>query len=283
MATFYNKATLTYNDGSLESNVVSGEIAEVLSMTKTALETNYNLRDPNTYVVSIVNSGNTPITGLTLTDNLGEYTYLTRTLTPLDYEAGSVKYFSNGLLQAAPTVTSQSPLTVTGITVPANGNAQIIYKVNTNQYAPLGAGAQITNTATLSGAALPNDITDSATVAHTNVPDLSITKALSPETVTENSELTYTFTIQNRGTAPITAADNASVTDTFDPVLNNITVTLDGRTLIAGTDYTYDARTGVFTTTAGAITVPAAAFSVGEDGAWTTTPGVAVLKVTGTI
>ena len=36
MATFTNKATLTYNDGAVDSNTVTGELLEVLSLTKTA-------------------------------------------------------------------------------------------------------------------------------------------------------------------------------------------------------------------------------------------------------
>ncbi|MDE7230503.1 MAG: DUF11 domain-containing protein [Oscillospiraceae bacterium] len=283
MATFYNKATLTYNNGSTDSNVVSGEIAEVLSATKTVLEDSYDVNTPNTYLVSIVNSGANPYTGLTVTDNLGEYTHPSGTLTPLDYEADSVRYYVNGALQPAPTVTATSPLTVSGISVPANGNALIIYKAYPNEYAPLGDGASITNTVTVSGPTLPNDIEASATIDHANEPDLSITKTLSPETVTENSEITYTFVIRNNGAAPVLADANAAVTDTFDPVLRNITVTLDGRTLTEGTDYTYDTATGLFQTEAGRITVPAAAFTSDENGVWTTMPGVTVLKVTGTI
>ena len=34
MATFTNKATLSYNGGSVDSNIVTGEILEVLSLTK---------------------------------------------------------------------------------------------------------------------------------------------------------------------------------------------------------------------------------------------------------
>ena len=284
MATFYNKATLTYNNGSTDSNIVTGELAEVLSATKTALETDYDTDRPVTYLVSIVNSGATAVTGLTATDNLGEYTFGTGNLTPLTYVDGSLRYYVNGALQPAPTVTVTEPLTVTGISVPANGNALLIYKAYPNGFAPLGTDAEVTNTATISGASLPNDILATATVAHADDPDLSITKTLSPETVTENSEITYTFVIQNRGAAAADAAENVAISDTFNPVLNNITVTLDNAVLTEGTDYTYDETTGVFRTVAGRITVPAAAFtSDATTGAWNSTPGVAVLKVTGTI
>ncbi len=283
MATFYNKATLTYNNGSTDSNIVTGELAEVLSATKIALEADYDTDRPVTYLVSIVNSGANAVTGLTAADNLGEYTFDSGNLTPLNYVDGSLRYFVNGVLQPAPTVTSDSPLTVTGINVPANGNVLLVYKANPNSFAPLGAAAAVTNTVTVSGAALPKDILATATVAHANEPDLSITKTLSPETVTENSEITYTFVIQNRGGAAASAADNVVITDTFNPVLSNITVTLNNTVLTEGTDYTYDDATGLFRTVAGRVTVPAATFAADDTGAWSVTPGVAVLKVTGTI
>lgn len=283
MATFYNKATLTYNNGSTDSNVVTGELAEVLSADKTALDDDYDVNCPATYLISIVNSGSTPFTGLTVTDDLGAYTHTTGTLTPLDYVDGSIRYFSSGVLQPAPTVTSTSPLTVTGITVPANGNVLLVYKAYANEYAPLGTDAAITNTATVSGTSLPNDIEAIETISHANAADLSITKTLSPETVTENSEVTYTFVIQNRGSEAALADANAAVTDTFDPILSNISVTLDNTPLTEGTDYTYSGTTGRFQTVPGRITVPAAAFSADSTGAWSTTPGVTVLKVTGTI
>lgn len=285
MATFYNKATLTYNNGSTDSNIVSGELTEVLSATKTALDAEYNSGCPNTYFISIVNSGNIAFSGLTVTDDLGQYTSETAgALTPLDYVPGSAKYFINGSLQGTPSVNPASPLTFTGINVPANGNALIIYKAYANKYAPLGSGAEITNTATVSGSTLSSDVTASATVGFADDPGLSITKTLFPETVTEDSQITYTFIIQNRGGTAVVAGDNATVTDTFNPVLSNLSVTLDGKPLAATTGYTYNTATGEFATVPGQITVPAATFSSdNETGVWTATPGVAVLKVTGTI
>ena len=45
----------------------------------------------------------------------------------------------------------------------------------------------------------------------------------------------------------------------------------------AGTGYTYDEATGQFATVPGVITVPAATFTQGADGAYTRTPGLATL------
>ncbi len=98
MATFYNQATLTYNGGSVISNVTSGEIVEVLSVTKTPVVSEYTADGDVTYAVSIVNTGITEFSGLTITDDLGQYIFGTLTLTPLDYVENSVKYYINGTL-----------------------------------------------------------------------------------------------------------------------------------------------------------------------------------------
>ena len=99
--------------------------------------------------------------------------------------------------------------------------------------------------------------------------------------MTENGTIEYTFIIENFGN---TAATDAVLTDTFDPRLTNIVATLNGTVLTAGTDYTYDAATGLFTTVAGKITVPAATYTQdATTGAYTTVPGSTTLVVTGTI
>jgi hypothetical protein len=41
MATFFNQATLTYRGGATNSNIVAGEIREVLSANKTATSDTY--------------------------------------------------------------------------------------------------------------------------------------------------------------------------------------------------------------------------------------------------
>ncbi len=284
MATFTNQATLSYNGITTNSNIVTGEIVEVLSATKTAISTEYESGDRVTYAISLINSGTTALTGLTLTDNLGAYTLGTLTLTPLNYVQDSILYYVNGVLQATPTVTDDLPLTITGITVPANGNALIIYQVETNEFSPLATGSTVTNIATISGAGLTEDVVATETITVVNEAELSITKALTPVTVQENGQITYTFVIENRGNTAATAADLVSVTDTFNPILSDITVTYNGAVWTEGENYTYNEATGVFTTTPGDITVPAATYSQNiATGAYAITPGVSVLTVTGTV
>ena len=200
MASFFNQATLSYNGISTNSNITVGELVEVLSMTKTAIADTYTDGDNVVYVINIVNSGTLPFTGLTLTDNLGEF-------------------------------------------------------------APLAAESSVTNTATLTGGGITTPITATETINASSEAVLTISKALCPSTVTENGEVTYTFVIQNTGNTAAVAADNASVTDTFNPILNGLSVTFNGTAWTLGDDYAYNTATGEFATVPGKITVPAATFT----------------------
>lgn len=283
MATFTNFATLSYNGGTTDSNTVTGELLETLTATKTAVMNDYTAKDDVTYVLSIVNSGTAPITGLTITDDLGGYTYETDTIYPLNYTNGSIRYYVNGALQTAPTVISGPPMVISGINVPANGNALIVYEAYVTNYAPLGSAASITNTATLSDGGLATPLTAAETIVMEPRTDLNISKSICPATITENGQLTYSFVIQNTGSLAATAGDNVALTDTFNPKLNSISVTFDGTLWTEGTQYAYDGATGIFTTVPGQITVPAATYTQNADGSWTTTPGIATIVISGTV
>lgn len=284
VATFYNQAILSYNNSVTNSNIVTGELLEVLTAAKTAVQGSYRAGDDVTYVISIVNSGAIAYTGLTVADDLGTNAFGERNVTPLTYSDGSVKYYINGVLQTAPTVTAGPPLVFTGINVPANGNAVIVYTARVNEYAPLATGGTITNTATVSGGGLSTAVTATATLPVETAPQLTVTKSVNPTSVVENGELTYTFVIQNLGNTEAGAGDNAVLTDTFDPVLNITSVTFNGTAWSSPTQYNYDASTGAFATVAGAITIPAATYTQNPDtGAYSVTPGIGTLTVTGTI
>lgn len=283
MPTFTNMATLTYNGSTVNSNIVTGEIREVLTAVKTAVGDSYAVGETVTYVVSIVNTETTAFTGLTLTDDLGAYSVEQTTVYPLTYVEGSVRYYVNGVLQTAPTVTAGPPMVLSGISVPAGGNALVIYEVRVNAYAPPAQDSTVVNTVTVSGTGLTATLTAQETVTVRTGADLVITKALNPLVVPENGQLTYTFTIQNFGNAAVLATDDAILADTFDPVLNDIAVTFNGNIWTLGTNYAYDLTTGQFTTLAGQIAVPAATFAQNTDGTWSVTPGVSTLTVTGTV
>lgn len=283
MAQFTNQAQLSYGDSFINSNIATGEILEVLSAAKTAVRDTYAQDDTVTYMISIVNAGVTAFTGLTLTDNLGAYAFGGDTLTPLTYVAGTVKYYSNGTLQPTPAVTAGPPLVISGLTVPANGNAVIVYEATVNRYAPLTLESEIQNTAVLSGTGVTS-VTVTETINAVSEPLLSISKSVSPVPVTENGILTYTFLIQNNGNAPADADTAIVITDLFNPILSNLTVSFNGAVWTEGTNYTYDETTGTFATVAGQVTVPAATFSQDvTTGAWNVTPGVGTLVVSGTV
>ena len=272
---------LIYRGGSVSSNVVTGEIREIISVSKTAVMDSYTPGSSIVYVVSIANSGDTPAGGITVTDDLGGYEFEDETVYPLSYVADSLVYLVDGSVETAPDVEAGPPLVISDIEVPAQSNVVLIYETQVTPFAPLGSDAEITNTVTFTGPCIPAALTASATVPMEMDPSLSITKSLSPDVVSGCSELTYTFTIQNFG-AEAGADANIVMSDTFDPILTAIAVTLDGQALPAS-DCSYDETTGEFATNSGRITVPGATFTQNEDGTWTTTPGIIVLRVTGTI
>ena len=70
MATITNQAALSYNGITTLSNIAVGELVEVLTVTKTAADTTYTPGGTKTYAISLVNSGATAFTGLTITDTL---------------------------------------------------------------------------------------------------------------------------------------------------------------------------------------------------------------------
>ena len=283
MATFFNQATLRYNNTVTNSNIASGELVEVLSATKTAVRDTYLVGEDITYAVSILNSGTVPFTGLTVTDDLGAYTVGTTTVTPLTYGEGSVRYYVNGVLQPAPAVVAGPPLQVSGISVPAGGNALILYEAQVNAFAPPTVDGEVVNTVTVSGGGI-TPITATETVTARDAAALAVNKSITPAVVTDNSRVTYTLTLQNTGNTAVDATEDAVITDTFDPILTDLVVSFNGTALTEGTDYTYDETTGAFATLPGVIAVPAATYAQDPTtGEWTVTPGTSVLTIVGTI
>ena len=283
MATFTNQATLIYNGQSTVSNVTTGEITSGLTLTKTAISQDYGRDDHVSYIVTIANNGGA-ITGATLTDDLGAYPVGATTVTPLSYVVGSLLFYQNGVLTAGPTAAGGPPLVISGINIPAGGNVQIIYEAATNEYTPLAAGSEILNTVALTGVGIGEPVEDTATVTARNEVSLTIAKAICPAVVNDDGTLTYTFIIQNTGNTEVVATDGVIVQDTFNPILNPITVTYNGTTWTEGVEYTYDETTGDFATVTGNITVPAATYTQNPTtGVYSVDPGVAVITVTGTV
>ena len=284
MAIFSNQATLVYNGNTVESNIAYGEILDVLAATKTSVEGTYTPGQLVTYLVTLRNTSSSVLSDLTVTDDLGGYTFSGTTVYPLTYEAGSAALFVDGVPQSAPAVAPGPPLVVSGISIPAGSDAVLVYQARANDFADPAAGGTIINTITATGDGITTPITAMETVTAATAPQLTICKSITPSQVVDNDRVTYTFVIQNTGNEAVVATDNATITDIFDPILSALTVTFNGAVWTQGVQYNYNQTTGVFTTTPGQIVVPAATYTQDPvTGAYTATPGTATLIVTGTI
>ena len=284
MAIFSNQATLTYNGSSTNSNIAYGEILDTITATKTSVEGTYTPGGLVTYVVTLRNTGSAPLNNLTVTDDLGGYVFNGTTVYPLTYEDGSAALFLNGVPQPAPAVTPGPPLVITGISIPAGGDAVLVYQTRVNSFASPAAGGTIVNTVSVTGNGLNNPATATETVVVAADPQLTISKSITPTQVVDNDRVTYTFVIQNSGNEAVVATDDAVITDVFDPILTDLAVTFNGTPWTQGVQYNYNQTTGLFTTVPTNILVPAATYTQDPvTGAYTVTPGIATLVVTGTI
>lgn len=285
MALFYNQATLTHGGGTTVSNTTVGELLAGVTLDKTALSADYARYDSLSYLVTLTNTGTTAYNGLTLTDTLGAFIAegCAGAVVPLNYITGSLLYYIDGVAAPLPTVTVGTALTVSSINVPAGSTATLIYGVRVNEYAPLALGSTIINRASITGAQITEPTSDTSTVPVRASIDLTIAKALCPPTVAPDGTLVYTFIIQNTGN---TAQNDGTlvISDTFNPTLQGLTVTLNGEPLAEGTGYTYSAVTGAFATVAGAVSVPAATYATdAATGVVNVIPGVTILTVSGTV
>ena len=284
MAIFSNQATLTYNGNTTNSNIAYGEILDVLTASKTSVEGIYTQNGLVTYVITLRNTGNAALNGLSVSDNLGGYDFGGTTLYPLTYSDGSATLFIDGVLQPDPAVAPGPPLVISGINIPGGSDAVLVYQARANQYAPPTADGVITNTATITGDGLSAPVIATETVNSATTPILTISKSITPSQVVDNDRVTYTFVIQNSGNQAVVATDNAAISDVFDPILTALAVNLDGVSWTEGVQYNYIEATGLFTTVPGQITVPAAIYTQDPvTGAYSVTPGITTLTVTGTI
>ena len=287
MATIENFATVRYTSNGTAltrvSNVAEIGLASSVTFSKVSLGDEYTADGTVTYILTVSNTSSTPLTTLTVTDDLGTFTEGTLTLTPLTYVGPALLLVDGQDVTAQLSVDSTSPASVV-FSIPAlaaGATANIIYEVAVNGFAPLDGEAAITNTATLVTDADCADGTASATVTAASAADISVLKQMSPNPVVCGDTVTYTIRIYNYGNAP---AEDVQLVDAFDPAPTNITVSRNG-VLLPATGYTYEGGVLTVPPTGGTLdTVPAATF--GRDattGEVIVTPGVIEYVITGVI
>lgn len=287
MPSIENFATVSYTSGGITetkvSNVAEISVESAIGFTKTSLGNSYGDNSTLTYILTVTNSSTSAIAESTVTDNLGTYIYGTLELTPLDYISPAVLLINGQDVSAQLGVNTetQGSLIFTLPTIPAGATANIIYKAQVNDFAPLAIDSSIVNVSTFESSSECADTTASATVSVANAANISIIKQMCPNPVICGDTLTYSIKIYNYGN---TAAENVVLTDDFNPAPSNITVSRDG-TLLLGSDYTYaDGTLTVPSSTAASITVPAASFTQdATTGVISITPSVVEYTITGTV
>lgn len=280
-----NQANLTFNygtaTGSVTSNVATTTLLAPLSVEKTSVGNTYRADDKITYVLSVQNNGNTTISGITVSDDLGTYVLDEESLTPLVH-TGEASLYVNGVYVSAIIGAMEENRVI--FTLPAlapGANALVVYLAEVNEYAPLTAGSVIENTVTVTSASIPGALTATNIITVEDYADISIRKEMSPDAVSDGDVLTYTFTVRNDGN---TDATGVVLTDIFNPAPDAISVVVDGQT-VAVTNYSY--VDGFLTLPVGddfSMTVPAATIERNPNtGEITRIPGVLVITVSGMI
>lgn len=279
--TFYNTATLTYAGNTVRSNTVSGTITEAMNGDKIPLSRTYRKGDEVSYLITIRNTSNTVMNNVTVTDDLGKGIYGTGIHTPMAVKQDSVNVLVNGTPVLDADILTEPELTVSGFDIPVIGNATIAYTAVLNDFAPLTAGEEITNTVEVNADNLAAPISFDADIAPAVGAVLAVEKNLMPTVIPEDGSLIYTFTIRNFGNAATTTADAVVLSDIFTPKIAISNVYYGRTQWQENVNYTYE--DGVFTTLANQITVPAATFTRGTDDAVLIEPGTATIVITGTV
>jgi uncharacterized repeat protein (TIGR01451 family) len=282
MAVIMNQANLTYTYGTttatVASNIAETEWNAALAAEKRVLEDAYREDSTLTYLISLTNSAAAPVENLVITDNLGAFTPAgaAAPVVPLTF-AGNATLFIDGVFSENLTPTPvPEGIRFTVPSVPANASALLVYQTAVNAFAPLSAGSEIVNTATIGET---DPLTVSATVPVADYADVSIEKEMRPNPITDGDTLTAIFTIENRGNAEATGL---VLTDSFPITLSDVAVTVNGAPV---TDFTFEndlftlPEEGSGTT----LSVPAATFSEDASGAFSVTPGVLTVVLTGTV
>ena len=285
MPTIENFATVRYTSGGVPvttvSNIAQIDLASSVTFNKRTVGNAYSEGDLVTYIMTVSNTSSNPLNTVSITDNLGTFTYQTGELTPLTY-VGPAILLVDGQDASANLTTDSSVPSQLVFTIPAlaaGATANIIYTARVNEFAPLELDSTIVNDATLTTDSDCADGNATATVTVAPAADVSIFKQMSPNPVVCGDTVTYTIRLYNYGNI---AAENVQLTDVFDPIPANITVSRNG-VLLDGTAYIYENGTLTVPATA-SETIPAATFTRdATTGEVVVTPGTVEYVITGVI
>ncbi len=272
MATIINQANLTYTYGtttaSVQSNPAVAERIEAITIEKRVLAQAYRAHTALTYLITVQNNGAAQLQNLAVTDDLGAFTAegAADPIVPLTY-AGPAALYIDGVFSEAPdAAVGESGVTFTIPSLSAGSNALIVYTAAVNASAPLSQGSEITNTASV--ALTGENASASATVPVGAYADVTIEKQMSPDPIGTGEQMTVNI-----------AATDLVLTDDFPVPLSDVAVTVNGASF---TDFTFENDRLVLPASAATtLTVPAATFPTGENGA--ATPGLLTVVLTGTI
>lgn len=259
-----NRATVNYSFGSITatavSNITNTVLSGALSIRKSSLSERYRIGQEITYIITLTNNGSGVIGNVTVVDNLGSFATGGSVYTPLTYVGPAQLYVNGEFIDSITPTVSASGLIFNIESIPASSNVQIIYIARVNSFASGESGAYITNSATADGdcnCLCEETESDSNTIFADEYADLRITKSVCPNPVICGGEISYVIDLYNYGNLP---ASNVTLSDTFEPALADISVSVDG-VILPESDYSYE--NGVLTLPANdgkLLAVPAAEF-----------------------
>ena len=262
-----NSASATYGYGRDRSDSATSNIATANLLEQFAIVGSKNIQNPSfrpgeilSYYITATNTGTDSLFNLTFTDDLGG------SGSPLSFVDGSAYLNFNGMV--TPIIpTSIAPLTfvIPNTFVPGD-MATVDFLVRVNS-AITGDIDSITNTVAITanegsstGPLYTLDPSPSVTVNLEEYANVTITKSVSTQNITEGVPFSYTLELENSGNLPATGV---IITDVLPDgfVINSITSTTNGITTTSGAgDYSVDATTNTLTlptNPALEITVPA--------------------------
>lgn len=285
----YNTASLTFEYGSekgyASSNMTTSTLEEIINISKITLDKTYNENSEIISIITVNNNNTDMIRDLKIIDNLGTYVFnqgfFDKKLTPLNYVGPSFLYTGGNFSSQIEPIINIDKLIFNINNIPAKSNINIIYRISTNEYAPLDTKSKITSITTLESNILTKNLSTTTDITVKEHADLSIVKNMTPNTIIPGEQVTYNFSLYNYGNIE---AKNVILSDKFMPEPQNINIYINSSQLIKN-DFSY--INGMLVIPAETsnlnITVPPAKFTQDNSGIISVEPGITNISVTGKI